>query len=109
MRWLIIILISLLLIGCSDSLTGEASSDVPQDHITITKYSYDPIVLYTKTGTKVTWTNKDSEPHTVTILGTFDSGVLGRRHTFSYTFDKPGTYSYSDLFNQERIAKVVVR
>jgi len=108
-RWWVIVLVVILLSGCSGGLTGQAASNTPQEHIDITKYSYDPLVLYTKPGTEVTWTNKDSQPHTITILGQFDSGTLGRRHSFTHKFTEEGTYTYSDLFNHKRIGKVVVR
>ena len=104
------IVVLFLIAACNTSTTGQVSDDLPQASVDITKHSYDPLVLYTEAGTTVTWTNKDSSPHTITILGKFDSGVLGRRHTFSHTFNEPGTYTYTDLFEQgTRVGKVVVR
>jgi len=112
-RWLVVILILsalALLISCSDSPTGQSITDTKQAQVSITKYSYDPLILTIKKNTTVTWTNKDSEQHTITLLGVFDSGTLGRRHQFSYTFTEPGTYTYTDLFYQnERVGKVIVK
>jgi len=112
-RWLIgilaVLLLCSLLISCTRSPTGAVTDDVPEEKITITKHSFDPIVLYTKIGTKVTWSNRDNEPHTITLLGKFDSGTLGRYHSFSHTFEQAGTYTYSDLFNEQREGKVVVK
>ena len=105
MRWSILALIVIL---SSCTLTGAATTE-NQASVDITSDTIVPIVIFIKPGTMVTWTNKDNEPHTVTILGQFDSGVLGRRHTFSHTFDKEGTFTYKDLFDTERIAKVVVK
>ena len=55
-------------------------------------------------GTTVTWTNNDGAPHSVAATdgpstgakttGLFDSGNLGSGQTFSFTFDKAGTYYY---------------
>ncbi len=48
-------------------------------------------------GTKVNWVNKDEEPHTVVSVGAehlFKSPALDTGDSFSYVFDKPGTYQY---------------
>lgn len=66
--------------------------------------AYSPLNIEVSVGTEVTWTNDDEIVHTVTSgksdgrVGTpddlFDSGNLDAGDTFSYTFDKPGTYDY---------------
>ena len=62
-----------------------------------------PNVLNVKAGTTVTFVNTDATGHTVTSVkpgttdpdGTFDSGLLSvKKNTFSFKFDKPGTYEY---------------
>ncbi len=46
-------------------------------------------------GTTVTWTNKDSAPHTVTAENSsFMSPTLNQGSTFTFTFTKAGTYGY---------------
>lgn len=46
-------------------------------------------------GTTVTWKSTGQKPHTVTADdGSFVSGTLKNGDTFTYTFDKPGTYAY---------------
>ena len=51
-------------------------------------------------GTKVTWTNQDSAPHTSTSgipdaqNNVWDSPVLSLGSSFSFTFTEAGTYSY---------------
>jgi amicyanin len=63
----------------------------------ISDYSFSPATLTVKQGTKVTWTNKDNVGHTVTSDSgpdSFDSGLLSNNQTFSFTFSKPGTYTY---------------
>jgi len=108
--WWLSLFVLFLISGCEASTTGQVIDGLPQERVDITKHSFDPLVLYTGPGTTVTWTNKDSSPHTVTILGKFDSGVLGRRHSYSFTFEEPGTYTYTDLFEKDgRVGKVIVR
>ena len=53
-----------------------------------------------KAGTKVTWTNGDEILHTVTsgvpgaTDGTFNGQLDGKGTSFSFPFDKPGSYKY---------------
>jgi plastocyanin len=68
--------------------------------VTMTDIAFQPADLTVKAGTTVVWKNTSQVPHTVTSdTGLFDSGQapnewLANGKEFSYTFDKPGTYSY---------------
>lgn len=77
---------------------GAGESDataVEGDAVTIENYAFSPIKLSAAAGTTVTWTNKDSTPHTVTADdGSFDSGNLGSGDTWTYTFKVAGTFAY---------------
>ncbi|MDC8453747.1 MAG: cupredoxin domain-containing protein [Candidatus Nitrosotalea sp.] len=63
---------------------------------------FTPNVLNIKAGTTVTFVNTDGNTHTVTSVkpgttdadGIFDSGMIKAGKTFSFKFDKPGTYEY---------------
>jgi plastocyanin len=57
--------------------------------------SFSPNPVEVKVGETVTWINDDSGRHTVTSKdGTFESGMMGKGQSFSYTFDKAGEYPY---------------
>jgi len=57
--------------------------------------SFSPNPVEVKIGETVTWINDDSGRHTVTSKdGVFDSGMMGKGQSFSFTFDKPGEYPY---------------
>lgn len=64
--------------------------------VTLSNFSFGPMVITVKAGTVVTWTNQDSVHHSVTI----DSGdgpsspLFGQGETYTYTFAKAGTYTY---------------
>jgi len=64
--------------------------------VMIDNFAFSPAALTVAAGTQVTWTNRDDIPHTVVVLGS--SGIrshpLDTDQTFSYTFDKAGTYQY---------------
>ena len=51
-------------------------------------------------GTKVTWTNTGKKKHTVTFGTLFDADIQPGE-TFSFTFDKPGTYQYYCVTHSE--------
>jgi len=64
--------------------------------INIFNYKFDPETATVPAGTTVTWTNKDEIPHTVASSdkGFKGSSGLDTGDSYSYTFDKPGTYKY---------------
>jgi plastocyanin len=48
-----------------------------------------------KAGTTVTWVNQGSNSHDTSSLdGLWSSGAFSRGESFSFTFDRPGTYAY---------------
>ena len=67
----------------------------------VSKSVYTPAMLNIQLGDTVTWTNIDSEVHTVSSANvTSDGGVYFHEtllpgETYSVTFDTPGTYFYS--------------
>jgi plastocyanin len=75
-------------IGTNPAAGGGATVD-------ISGFAFSPASVTVKVGDSVTWTNKDSAPHTVTAAdGSFDSGSLAQGASFSFTFQKAGTYTY---------------
>ncbi|CAN5465950.1 MAG: plastocyanin/azurin family copper-binding protein [Acidimicrobiia bacterium] len=70
---------------------------------------YAPNVLTIPMGTAVTWTNDDSQIHTVTdVGGAFDSGFLDPGAVFSFTFTEAGEYEYFCLPHPWMRAQVIV-
>jgi amicyanin len=82
--------------GMSATGGGSVASKVPvvANHVNIKDFKFQPAILRVKAGVAVTWTNLDEEPHTV-VGGPLRSAVLaGGQASYSFTFSKPGTYSY---------------
>jgi plastocyanin len=78
-------------------------------YVTITGYSFQPATLYVRRGTTVTWTNQDSQVHTVTSdNNTFHSATLGQGQSYSYTFNSNGTYAYHCQIHPGMYGTVVV-
>ncbi|MFE2707141.1 plastocyanin/azurin family copper-binding protein [Streptomyces mirabilis] len=77
--------------------TGAKAAPVAGDAVAIKNFAFAPATLKVKVGTTVTWTNQDTDAHTVTSAGSggpLHSAALNTHATYSYTFTKPGTYSY---------------
>jgi amicyanin len=78
--------------------------------------SYSPNPFEIKVGDTVTWINNDSSPHTVTLSSSssssedsnFDSDVLRRDETFSFTFDREGEYPYFCTLHPSMTGKIIV-
>jgi plastocyanin len=77
--------------------------------IVVKSFMFAPIAIKVKAGTKITWMNKDEEPHTVASDdGLFRSGALDTDESFSFKFDKPGTYHYTCTIHPRMIGTITV-
>jgi len=94
--------------AASTTLTAATTASVNQ--ILIQGSSFTPASLTVKAGDTVTWTNKDSMNHTVTSnSGVFDSGNIAPGASFSYKFDKEGTFDYKCSIHTFMTANVTVQ
>jgi amicyanin len=100
--------------GCRSSSgeTGASSQKTAStSEIKIDNFTFGPAELKVTAGTTVTWVNKDDIPHTVVSTDeakTFKSKVLDTDEKFSFTFTKPGTYSYFCSIHPKMTGKVTV-
>ena len=113
---------SLLLVSCSagQATPLPAGTSTPQSPagaqpvsstaaVTIKGFAFDPASITVKVGTAVTWTNKDSAPHTITgDKGDWDSGRIAQGGTYTRTFDQAGTYAYKCTIHPTMTGAVVV-
>jgi len=71
---------------------------------------FNPATLTISAGTKVTWVNEDSAPHTVTDKGkVFHSAALDTKDSFSYTFAAPGEFTYYCTIHPMMVGKILVK
>jgi plastocyanin len=89
-------------------LSGFAADQPKSPDVTIDNFSFTPATLTIPVGTAVRWTNHDDIPHTV-ASDLFKSKALDTDQTFSYTFTKPGTYTYFCSIHPKMTAKVIVQ
>ncbi|HEX6281261.1 MAG TPA: multicopper oxidase domain-containing protein [Nitrososphaera sp.] len=80
----------------------------------LTTDAYQPNPAQVSVGGTVTWTNDDSQPHTVTSGenvtpdGNFDSGIMAPAATFEHTFTEAGEYPYFCLLHPNMVGTVSV-
>jgi plastocyanin len=102
----------LALASGSPSLAAEpaAAPSAAGNTIAIRNFMFEPMSLVVAAGTKVIWKNFDGEPHTIhSIDDAFRSGALDQNDTFSFQFDKPGTYRYVCSIHPQMVATIVVK
>lgn len=104
--WLIaLIILSIAISGCTAQKTQTQPSTT--NAIDIKDFAFNPDTITVTKGTTVTWTNKDSAPHTV--KGTaFTSETLNQGQSYSYTFNEAGTFEYQCGIHPSMRAKVIV-
>ena len=78
--------------------------------VNVTNFQFQPAVLTVRAGTRVTWINRDTTPHTVTSRDARFTSSAGMdtddRH--AVVFDRPGTYEYFCSLHPMMVGKVVV-
>ncbi|MBA3471276.1 MAG: cupredoxin domain-containing protein [Herpetosiphonaceae bacterium] len=77
----------------------------------IVDFSFEPAAISVGVGDSVTWTNTGSAPHTVSSqsdVETFDSGTLGSGGTFTYTFNKTGSFDFQCNVHPRMVGTVTV-
>jgi plastocyanin len=78
--------------------------------ISASNFMFSPTSLTVSAGATVTWTNMDDEPHTVVSdTGLFRSGAMDSNESFSFEFDKPGTYHYTCSIHPRMVGTIVVQ
>lgn len=91
------------------SAAAQATAPAEDARITIKDFMFSPMHITTKVGVRVTWVNQDDEPHTVVSdTGLFRSGALDTGKTYTFRFDKPGTYHVFCSIHPQMTATIIV-
>ena len=77
--------------------------------VSIASFAFSPATMTVKKGTKVTWTNNDQAPHTVTgdVSGP-SSPTLANGASYSFIFTNEGTFQYHCNFHPSMKGTVTV-
>jgi plastocyanin len=89
---------------------GTSADDAKTNQIVIKDFHFTPQTLRVKSGDKITWINRDEEPHTVvSVEKQFKkSAPLDTDQEFTVTAGAPGTYSYFCSVHPKMTGTIVV-
>jgi plastocyanin len=92
------------------SVTATQEKKAAETPVKIDNFVFSPNSLTVPAGSTIRWTNQDDIPHNVVSEDkSFKSKVLDTDETFTYTFTKPGTYTYFCSIHPKMTGKVVVQ
>jgi Icc protein len=90
----------------SEAKTAEAKTA----EVKIDNFAFTPAAITVKSGTQVTWTNRDDIPHTVdSAQGKFKSAALDTDQKFEFHFAEPGEYPYYCRMHPKMTGTVIVQ
>ncbi len=96
--------------GGLDTSGDPSSQGSTTETITIKDFSYSSGNLEVPVGARLTWTNRDSAPHSATANdGSWDTGVLSKGKSASLTFASVGTFDYFCTLHPNMKARLVVQ
>ena len=90
----------------------QGTPAIGMTQVTMTNHdTFGSAIIQVAVGTTVTWTNTDTDAHTVTFMPMMSGGSSGdvvAGATFSRTFTNTGTYYYRCMYHQGMVGKVIV-
>jgi len=86
-------------------------TEATKGEVVIENFSFSPQTFTLPAGATVTWTNRDSMPHTVTSTDKRfpKSPVLKPGQSYSNNFSAAGTYSYFCSIHPRMTGKIIVK
>jgi plastocyanin len=88
----------------------DAADGAKKNQIVIKDFHFDPQTITVKSGEKLTWINRDEEPHTVvSVEKQFKkSSALDTDQEFTITAGAPGTYTYFCSVHPKMTGTIIV-
>jgi len=101
--------VAIVIYSCGKLPAQQATNPAGGASVSIQNFAFVPDTVRIKVGQTITWTNKDTAPHTSTALaGAFNSGNLITNQTYQFTFNAAGTYSYHCLVHPMMVTAYVI-
>ena len=97
------------------SLAGEmkdaGGAAAKENKIEIKDFAFNPQTITVKSGEKITWVNRDEEPHTVvSVEKQFKKSMaLDTDQEFTVTAGAPGTYTYFCSVHPKMTGTIIVQ
>ena len=92
------------------SFSQQAAGKIMGKNVVVIKdYSFEPETMTITRGDSITWTNQDNVAHTVAATNnSFSTGSIYQGGQGSFTFSKPGEYTYYSTTYPNVRGKVIV-
>jgi plastocyanin len=102
--------LNLSLFAIAGEMKNDDNTSSKQNRIEIKDFAFNPQTITVKSGEKVTWINRDEEPHTIVSVGKQfkKSTALDTDQEFTITAGTPGTYEYFCSVHPKMTGTIVV-
>jgi plastocyanin len=102
--------LNLSLFAIAGEMKNDDNTSSKQNRIEIKDFAFNPQTITVKSGEKVTWINRDEEPHTIVSVGKQfkKSTALDTDQEFTITAGAPGTYDYFCSVHPKMTGTIVV-
>src|SRR6266567_4276409 len=102
--------LNLSLFAIAGEMKNDDNTSSKVNKIEIKDFAFNPQTITVKSGEKITWINRDEEPHTVVSVGKKfpRSSGLDTDQEFSITAAAPGTYEYFCSVHPKMTGTIVV-
>jgi plastocyanin len=102
--------LNLSLFAIAGEMKDADSAGGKQNKVEIKDFAFNPKTLTVKSGEKITWINRDEEPHTVVSADKQfkKSPALDTDQEYTITAGAPGTYSYFCSVHPKMTGTIIV-
>ena len=102
--------LNLSLFAIAGEMKNDDNTSSKQNRIEIKDFAFNPQTITVKSEEKVTWINRDEEPHTIVSVGKQfkKSTALDTDQEFTITAGAPGTYEYFCSVHPKMTGTIVV-
>jgi plastocyanin len=102
---------SVSLFASAGEMANTGSTSASETKIEIKDFAFNPQTITVKSGDKITWINRDEEPHTVvSVEKQFKkSSALDTNQQFTITTGAPGTYTYYCSVHPKMTGTIIVK
>jgi plastocyanin len=102
--------LNLSMFALAGEMKDAGSTGAKENKIEIKDFAFNPKTITVKSGEKITWINRDEEPHTIVSVEKQwkKSTALDTDQEFTITAGAPGTYTYFCSVHPKMTGTIVV-
>ena len=106
----VISVLSMSLFAFAGEMNDAPGGAAAANKIEIKDFAFNPAAITVKSGEKITWINRDEEPHTVVSVDKQfkKSTALDTDQEFTITAGAPGTYTYFCSVHPKMTGTIIV-